>query len=172
MRDAYGRDNFGQGCLLARRLVQAGARFVEVTLGGWDMHQDLYDRLADVGGKLDTAMSSLLRDLHAKGLLQDTLVVLTTEFGRKPDLNVNVGRDHHPGVFCSLLAGAGIKTGQVYGSSDSTGHGVDEGYASVSDFNRTIAAAAGLPTDKEIVAPNGRPFKIGGDGEVIQELLA
>lgn len=172
IQEAYGKNKFGQGCLLARRLVEGGARFVEVSLGGWDMHQELYTRLDDLGGQLDTALSSLLRDLHAKGLLDETLVVLTTEFGRKPNLNANAGRDHHPGAFCSLLAGAGIKTGQVYGASDETGHSVDESHATVADFNKTIAAAAGLPLDEEIIAPNGRPFKIGGDGEPITDLLA
>lgn len=172
VRQAYGKNSFGQGCLLARRLVQSGARFIEVTLGGWDMHNDLYNRLNDNATKLDTAMSTLLRDLHSKGLLDETLVVLTTEFGRKPVMNQNVGRDHHPGAFCSLLAGAGIQTGGVYGASDKTGHSVDESHMSVADFNKTIAAAAGLPYDKEFFAPNGRPFKIGGDGEVVDELLA
>lgn len=172
IREAYGDNTLGQGCLLARRLVQAGARFVEVTYGGWDMHQDLYSRLDERAGHLDTAMGSLLRDLHANGLLDETLVVLTTEFGRKPNVNVNGGRDHHPGVFSSLLAGAGIKGGQVYGSSDKRGHGVHDGQVSVSDFNKTIAAAAGLPLEEEFYAPNGRPFKIGGDGEAIDDLLA
>lgn len=172
VKEAYGKNKFGQGCLLARRLVEGGARFVEVSLGGWDMHNDLYERLDELSGHLDTALSSLLRDLNAKGLLEETLVVLTTEFGRKPDINVNGGRDHHPGAFCSLLAGAGIKTGQVYGASDKTGHSVDENPVTVSEFNKTIAAAAGLPLEKEIIAPNGRPFKIGGDDSPIDELLA
>ncbi len=173
VRDAYGRNKLGQGCLLARRLVQAGARFVEVSDGGWDMHQDLYGRLDEKAGMLDTALSSLLRDLHSKGLLDETLVVLTTEFGRKPGVNQNAGRDHHPGAFSSLLAGAGIQAGQVYGASDEKGHSVIKDSVTVSDFNKTIAAAAGLPYAEEFFAPNGRPFKIGGaDGEPIQALLA
>ncbi|MEM9589269.1 MAG: DUF1501 domain-containing protein [Planctomycetota bacterium] len=172
VREAYGDNTFGQGCLLARRLVQAGARFVEVSYGGWDMHQDLYERLNERSANVDSGLSSLLRDLHAKGLLDETLVVLTTEFGRKPKINANAGRDHHPGVFSSLLAGAGIKGGQVYGESDKTGHSVDDGYCTVSSFNKTIAAAAGLPIDDEFFAPNGRPFKIGGDDDPIDELLA
>ncbi len=172
VREAYGKDSFGQGCLLARRLCQVGARFVEVNLGGWDMHQDLYTRLDEQAAIVDSAVSSLLRDLHAKGLLSETLVVLTTEFGRKPSINANVGRDHHPGAFSSLLAGAGIAVGQVYGSSDKIGHSVDKDGVSPSDFNRTIAAAAGLPLDQEFFAPNGRPFKIGGDGDPVAKLLA
>ncbi|MCO8120228.1 DUF1501 domain-containing protein [Stieleria sp. TO1_6] len=172
VREAYGNNSLGQGCLLARRLVQGGARFVEVTYGGWDMHQDLYGRLDERASQLDTALGILLKDLHRSGLLDETLVVLTTEFGRKPALNVNAGRDHHPGAFCSLLMGAGIKGGQVYGASDKTGFSVAKDHVSVSDFNKTIAAAAGLPLNKEQIAPNGRPFKIGGDGDPIQALLA
>lgn len=172
IQEAYGNNPLGQGCLLARRLVQAGARFVEVNYGGWDMHQDLYTSLTEKAAILDTALGNLLRDLHSKGLLEETLVVLTTEFGRKPKLNVNAGRDHHPGAFCSLLAGAGIRGGQVYGASDSKGFSVAKDHVSVSDFNRTIAAAAGLPLDAERFAPNGRPFKIGGDGDPVKALLA
>ncbi|MEM1067669.1 MAG: DUF1501 domain-containing protein [Planctomycetota bacterium] len=172
VRDAYGDNSLGQGCLLARRLVQSGARFVEVSYGGWDMHQELYSSLNERAEHLDTALGSLLRDLNSKGLLDETLVVLTTEFGRKPNINANAGRDHHPGAFCSLLMGAGIRGGQVYGASDEKGFLVDEDHVSVADFNKTIAAAAGLPTEKEQFAPNGRPFKIGGNGEAIQALLA
>ena len=172
VRDAYGNNQLGQGCLLARRLVEGGARFVEVNYGGWDMHQDLYSRLDERAKHLDDALGALLRDLHAKGLLSETLVVLTTEFGRKPNLNANAGRDHHPGAFCSLLAGAGVRGGQVYGASDKRGHSVASDRVSVSDFNTTIAAAAGLPTEQEFFSPNGRPFKIGGGGRVIQELLS
>ena len=172
VQETYGKNKLGQGCLLARRLVQAGARFIEVSYGGWDMHQEIYDRLNTNATNLDNALSSLLRDLHAKGLLDETLVVLTTEFGRKPKMNVNAGRDHHPGAFSSLLAGAGIKGGQAYGESDSQGFSVAKDHVSVSDFNRTIAAAAGLPLDEEKFAPNGRPFKIGGDGDPVEALLA
>lgn len=172
VRDAYGNNTLGQGCLLARRLVQSGARFVEVSYGGWDMHQDIYNRLDERAGHLDNALGILLKDLHRLGLLDETLIVLTTEFGRKPSINANAGRDHHPGVFCSLLMGAGIRGGQVYGASDDHGVYPSEDQVSVSEFNKTIAAAAGLPLQKEQFAPNGRPFKIGGDGDPIEALLA
>ncbi|TWT97514.1 DUF1501 domain-containing protein [Neorhodopirellula pilleata] len=172
VKEQYGDNSFGQGCLLARRLVQAGARFVEVNDGGWDMHQEIYDRLDSKASNVDTAVSALMRDLHAKGLLGETLIVLTTEFGRKPKLNANAGRDHHPGAFSSLLAGAGIKGGQVYGASDKHGHSVETDGCSVSAFNKTIAAAAGLPLEEDFFAPNGRPFKIGGTADPITELLA
>ncbi len=172
IREAYGNNQLGQACLLARRLVQSGARFVEINYGGWDMHQDLYTRLDEKASHLDTALGNLMRDLHSKGLLDETLIVLTTEFGRKPALNVNGGRDHHPGAFSSLLIGAGIQGGQVYGASDKHGFSVEKDSVSVAEFNTTIAAAAGLPFDEERYAPNGRPFKIGGGSEPIAALLA
>lgn len=172
IRDAYGNNTLGQGCLLARRLVQSGARYVEVSYGGWDMHQDIYTSLNTRAGQLDTALGILLKDLHRTGLLSETLVVLTTEFGRKPTINANGGRDHHPGAFCSLLMGAGIKGGQVYGESDSRGFSVEKDGVSVSEFNKTIAAAAGLPLEKELFSPSGRPFKIGGNGDPVKALLA
>lgn len=172
IRDAYGNHQLGQACLLARRLVQSGARFVEVDYGGWDMHQDLYSRLNEKAGQLDNALGNLMRDLHANGLLDETLIVLTTEFGRKPNVNVNAGRDHHPGAFCSLLIGAGVRGGQVYGASDKRGFSVEKDHVSIAEFNTTIAAAAGLPFDEERYAPNGRPFKIGGGSEPVQALLA
>lgn len=170
--EAYGKNALGQGCLLARRLVEQGVGFVEISSGGWDMHQDLYESLEKKGAELDMALSSLLRDLNSKGLLDETLVVLATEFGRTPKINVNAGRDHHPGAFSGLLAGAGIRGGQVYGASDAKGHSVDSDHVSVGAFNATIAAAAGLPTDQDFFAPNGRPFKIGGGAKPVAALLA
>jgi hypothetical protein len=172
VRDAYGNNQLGQACLLARRLVQSGARFIEVNYGGWDMHQDIYGRLDSKASELDNALGNLMRDLHANGLLSETLIVLTTEFGRKPNINVNGGRDHHPGAFSSLLIGAGIQGGQVYGASDKKGFSVEKDHVSIAEFNTTIAAAAGLPYTEERFAPNGRPFKIGGGSEPIASLLA
>ncbi|MCE9630753.1 MAG: DUF1501 domain-containing protein [Planctomycetia bacterium] len=171
-RERYGRSRLGQGCLLARRLVESGVRYVEVEMNGWDMHRDLWEELPEKVGELDTAMASLLGDLEARGLLRSTLVVLATEFGRSPKINENAGRDHHPAVFSCVLAGAGVKPGVVYGASDARGHSPDRDAVSVADFNATIAAACGLPWEKEFVAPNGRPFKIGHDGKPITAVLA
>jgi hypothetical protein len=171
MREAYGANRFGQGCLLARRLVQAGVRFVEVELGPWDMHQQIFTELPERAATLDRAMSQLLNDLKEQGLLKTTMIVLATEFGRTPKINENAGRDHHPGVFSCVLAGAGIRGGQVYGSSDQDGRSVEDDRVTIADFNSTIAHAAGIDTKKEYFAPNGRPFKIGGGGDVISKLL-
>ncbi len=171
-KDAYGTYRFGQGCLLARRLIQGGVRFVEVEFGSWDMHQQIFTEIPERAGQLDQSMSMLLKDLKELGLLKSTMVVLATEFGRTPTINENAGRDHHPGVFSCVLAGAGIRGGQVYGSSDKDGRSVEDDGVSISDFNTTIAKAAGIDTDKEYFAPNGRPFKIGGGGDAIEKLLA
>jgi hypothetical protein len=173
-RDRYGRDSFGQGCMLARRLVENDVQCVEVTLGGWDMHNTLWGEsaLPERAGMMDRAVGTLLNDLEQRGLLADTLVVLATEFGRSPQVNYNAGRDHHPAVFSSLLAGAGIRCGQVYGKSDAKGHSVDENGVSAADFNATIAAALGLPLDQEVHSPTGRPFKVAGDGKPIAALLS
>jgi len=172
-RDRYGRDPFGQGCLLARRLIESNVRCVEVSCGGWDMHNSIYGpgALPDRGGVLDRGLGNLLKDLAASGLLDETLVVLATEFGRSPELNYNAGRDHHPAAFSVAMAGGGIRGGQFYGSSDAAGHSVDQDAVSPADFNATIATALGLPLDQEIISPTGRPFKVAHDGKPIEKLF-
>ncbi len=172
VRDRYGDSKIGLGCLLARRLVESGVRCVEVEFGSWDMHRDVFDEMDEKGPQLDRAMAALLEDLEQRGLLASTLVVLATEFGRTPRINENAGRDHHPGVFSCVLAGAGVQGGAVYGQSDERGFRPDKDPVSVADFNTTIAAACGLPYEKEFHAPNGRPFKIGGGGKPISAVLA
>lgn len=172
-RDRYGRDTFGQGCLLARRLIENNVRCVEVTFGGWDMHNSIYNpgTLPARCGMLDRGMGNLLRDLSERGLLDETLVVLTTEFGRSPVINYNAGRDHHPAVFSAALAGGGIKGGQLYGTSDKEGHNVDDKGVTPADFNATIATALGLPLETEVHSPTGRPFKVAHDGTAVNALL-
>lgn len=172
IRASYGRSRLGQGCLLARRLVESGVRFVEVEMGGWDMHRDLWDELPDKVGELDAAMAALLEDLEARGLLASTLVVLATEFGRSPRINENAGRDHHPAVFSGVLAGAGVRAGVVHGASDAGGRLPDRDAVGVADFNATVAAACGMPWEKEVFAPNGRPFKVANQGRPIAAVLA
>ena len=172
-RDRYGRDPFGQGCLLARRLIENNVRCVEVTCGGWDMHSNIFNgaTMPARGAIMDKAMGNLLKDLAERGLLKETLVVLTTEFGRSPKINYNAGRDHHPAVFSAVLAGGGIKGGQFYGSSDEEGHGVDKDGVTPADFNATIATALGLPLEEIVHSPSGRPFKVAHDGAPIMKLL-
>lgn len=171
VRARYGDTKFGKGCLLARRLVEHGVRFVEVTHGGWDTHNDNHELVNNLSNPLDQSVSALLDDLHYRGLLDETLVVIGTEFGRSPKINVNSGRDHHPKVFSCVLAGGGIKGGQVYGASDESGNAVAESPVTVPDFNATIAYSLGLPTDKVVYSPSGRPFQVAHKGQAIKGLF-
>jgi len=172
MRDAYGRNNFGQGCLLARRLIEHDVRFVEVTLGGWDNHSNIFNGIGGRAGQLDQAMGTLFTDLEQRGLLQETMVVLTTEFGRTPRINQNAGRDHYPKVFSCVLGGAGISGGQTYGESGAGGDEPGDTRVGVPDFNATIAAALGLPIEQRVFSPSGRPFQVAHKGRPIAQLLA
>jgi hypothetical protein len=172
-RDRYGRNQFGQGCLLARRMIENNVRCVEVSFGGWDHHRDIYsgDILPARTRVMDRAVSHLLTDLSARGLLDETLVVLATEFGRSPVMNQNAGRDHHPSAYSVCLAGGGVSGGRYYGKSDAAGHGVEEDGVLPADLNATIATALGLPLDQEIVSPTGRPFKVAHDGQPLLKIL-
>ncbi len=174
VRDRYGRDSFGQGCLLAKRLIESNVRCVEVNCGGWDMHSSIYDNntLPARTAIIDRAVGNLMKDLKEAGLLDETLIVLTTEFGRSPEINYNFGRDHHPAAFSSVLAGAGIKGGQFYGKSDASGHSVDSDGVSPADLNATIASALGLPLEEIVTSPTGRPFKVAHDGKPVKSILA
>jgi hypothetical protein len=171
-RDAYGRNKFGQGCMLARRLVERGVRFVEVASGGWDMHNDIDDAMDEHGTELDTGLAALLADLAKRDLLKSTLVVLCSEFGRGPKINSRNGRDHHPKVFSTLLAGGPIKGGTIYGSSDKSGSTVADKQSSIQDFHSTIGHALGMNVDEIVMSPSNRPFTVGDKGKVIAEVLA
>ncbi len=171
MHELYGADPLGQGCLLARRLVEHGVRFVEVTLGGWDTHNDNFVRVPEQCAKLDQALAALLGDLDKRGLLKETLVVLTTEFGRTPKINQNEGRDHYPKAFSSILAGGGIRGGQIYGKTNKGGHEVEENKLTPPDFNATIGYALGLPLDQVIYSPSKRPFTVADKGQPVTQLF-
>ena len=173
LRQMYGQNNFGQGCLLARRLVESGVRYIEVNLGGWDMHNDVFGAMENRGSTLDDGLSTLLHDLERRGMLHDTLVVLATEFGRTPVIREGrVGRDHHPTAFSAMLAGGGVKEGYVYGKSDKGAHYVEENGVGMDDLNATIARTMGLDTRETIYSPEGRPFKIANSGKIIRDILA
>jgi uncharacterized protein (DUF1501 family) len=172
-RARYGDTNFGQGCLLARRLVEHNVRFVEVSgPGSWDTHIDNFDAVQSLAATLDQGLSALLEDLSDRGLLERTVVVLATEFGRTPQINVNNGRDHYPKAFSGLIAGGPIKGGQAYGQTNETGGDVAENPVSIPDFNATIAKAVGLDVDKVLHSPSGRPFQVAHDGKPIETLLS
>jgi len=172
VKESYGKNKIGQGCLLARRLVEKGVRFVEIEHGGWDNHNNIYDSFSSRAGQLDTAIATLIDDLKQRGPLSKTMIVLSTEFGRTPRINANAGRDHHPGCFSAMLAGAGVKGGHVVGSTDEIGKAVEEGHCYPQDLNATIAYGCGLPIKKEILAPNGRPFHIAHEGTPLETVFA
>ncbi|TLD69984.1 DUF1501 domain-containing protein [Phragmitibacter flavus] len=170
-RQLYG-NGFGQGCLLARRLVQAGVRFIEVRSGGWDMHNYIDEGMERTGTGMDNAFAALLSDLDRLGMLDSTMVVLGSEFGRTPNINENSGRDHYPKVFSTVFAGGGVKRGFVYGSSDKDGKEVADKQVTVQDFIATIGAAMGLPVAEVVMSPSGRPFTVGDRGKVAAEIFA
>jgi uncharacterized protein (DUF1501 family) len=146
---------------------------VEVVSGGWDDHNNIYDedKLPARVPQLDRALAALIKDLKSKGLFDETLIVLATEFGRTPRISDRAGRDHHPAAFSCALAGGGIKGGQVCGKTDDEGATVDEDGAMPADLNATVAHAMGIDLDAEIHSPSGRPFKVAHDGEPVVKLF-
>lgn len=170
----YGPGRFAQGCLLARRLVEHGVRFVEVQLGGWDTHYDNFTAVEGRCSEFDQAYAALITDLEKRGKLQETLVVVATEFGRTPEIKSEhkEGRDHHPSAYTCLLAGGGIKGGYKHGETDATGNRVRKDPVTVQDFNATIAKAMGLPHDLVIMSPSKRPFKIADKGTPVDDVFA
>jgi hypothetical protein len=171
LREKYGRERFGQGCLLARRLVEHGVRHVEVSFGSWDTHNANFTRVPELCDELDAALSTLLQDLESRGMLNETLVVLATEFGRTPEINVNDGRDHHPTGFSCVLAGGGIRGGQVYGATDEKGDKAMDKPVTIPDFNATIGYALGLPLDQVLYSPTKRPFTVADKGKPLAQLF-
>jgi hypothetical protein len=171
MHDAYGRTKFGAGCLLARRLVEAGVTFVEVNQEGWDTHDNNFERTKTNNGNIDQPMAQLITDLKQRGMLQKTLVIWMGEFGRTPRINARAGRDHYPRAFNVALAGGGIRGGQVIGETDAGGEDVTKRPVGVSDLFRTIYTTLGINADHENMSRIGRPIKIVDGGQVIHELL-
>ena len=179
-RARYGRHTLGQSCLMARRLVEAGAKFVTVTDRGWDTHEQLFTRLKEgfTGGsvgkipKLDTSYAALISDLADRGMLDTTMVILMGEFGRTPKLNPRGGRDHWPRAFSVALAGGGIKGGQVVGKSDAHGERPADRPVTPADLARTIYSQIGIDPDQELHTADGRPVQINRDGTVVDELIS
>jgi hypothetical protein len=181
VRDAYGRTAFGQGCLLARRLVERGVPFVEVTLSsaegamaaGWDTHQQNFDAVKRLSGVLDPAWSALMDDLRSRGMLDSTLIVWMGEFGRTPKINPQAGRDHFPAAWTTVLAGGGIKGGQVIGSSGPDGMQAKDRPVSVPDFLATVCKALGVDPMGQNDSGIGRPIRIvDPKAKAITEVLA
>ncbi|NNJ70219.1 MAG: DUF1501 domain-containing protein, partial [Kiritimatiellales bacterium] len=169
VRARYGKGSkFGQGCLLARRLIEHGVRCVEVTKGGWDSHNEMPEEKAR---DLDKALAALMQDLSDRGLLESTIVVVTTEFGRNPELKEeSLGRDHWAKAFSTMIGGGGIKTGQIIGATD-RGHEVTRDKVLIPDLHATIGTAMGMPIKKVVMSDSGRPFNVGYKGMPVSALL-
>jgi hypothetical protein len=174
-RAAYGTGRFAEGCLLARRLVEAGVTFVEVNLGGWDTHQNNFARVRQLSGQVDPAMSQLVIDLRERGLLDSTLVIWMGEFGRTPRINqrgAQPGRDHYPRAWSTVLVGGGIRGGQVIGATDAEGATVTDRPVSAIDFMATVCRVLGIDYTKMNQTPIGRPVRIADRGATpIQQLI-
>jgi len=162
-RSAYGGGRFGDGCLMARRLVEVGIPFVEVNLGGWDTHQDNFDRVKNLSGQVDKSLSALVTDLKDRGMLDSTLVIWMGEFGRTPHINARgakPGRDHYPKAWSLMMLGGGVKGGTVHGRTDAQGAAVEEGKTSAQDFLATVCELMGIDYTKENETPTRRPIRI------------
>jgi hypothetical protein len=180
LRDSYGRNLFGQGCLLARRLVERGVPFVEVTLGGvnggafgWDSHTNNFEQVKALSGVLDAGWSTLMTDLKERGLLDSTLIVWMGEFGRTPRINPSNGRDHFPAAWSTVLAGGGVKGGGAVGKTSRDGSAVEERAVTVQDFLATICEALGIDPMKQNQSNVGRPIRIvDKSANPIKEIVA
>ena len=170
-RDEYGRNEFGQSCLLARRLVERGVKFVTVNFGGWDHHAKIWNNLEKKLPIFDQGFSAFITDMHARGLLKDTLVVCMGEFGRTPKINKDVGRDHWGRAGSMIFAGAGVSAGKVVGASDKTGAYVTDRPVRPADVAYTVYSALGINPRKQIYTPEGRPLEILNEGAIVEELF-
>jgi hypothetical protein len=172
VRDAYGRNSFGSGCLMARKLVEQGVTFVEVALGGWDTHTKNFETLSEkLLPELDKGMGALVADLARRGLLKDTLVIWMGEFGRTPRINQNAGRDHWPRGWSVVMGGAGLKGGTAVGATDKDGVEITDRPVGVMDVIATMTRAMGIDPATSYTTPRGRPMKVVDGGQPIAELI-
>jgi uncharacterized protein (DUF1501 family) len=173
VQDRYGTDGFGRGCLMARRLVEAGVPFVEVDYGGWDNHQNIHTTLKDTKlPVIDKGMSALVEDLDQRGLLQDTAIIWMGEFSRTPRINGNAGRDHWARSWSVVVGGAGMKGGIAVGNTNSDGTSVETEPYTSQDVMASVCKALGISLETTFTSKNGRPMKIANSGKVIKELFA
>ena len=172
LREQYGMTSLGQCCLLGRRLVEAGCRFVSIENGHWDTHRKNTMSLRDLlVPSLDQALAALVADLDQRGLLDSTLVVVTTEFGRTPRINTMAGRDHWPQAFSIVMAGAGLKTGQAIGATDKIGATVTDRPTTPADMAATVLSVLGIDPDTILHTPQGRPIQLVSGGRPVHELI-
>ena len=172
MKAAYGENQAGQRLLMARRLVEAGCRLVTLTYGGWDMHNGINAAMKRTMPPLDQALSQLILDLEQRGLLDTTLIMVSSEFGRTPKVNKDAGRDHYPKVFSVMLAGGGIKGGTIYGASNATASEPEFDPVGPADLATTMYHQLGIVADKELMAPGDRPIEIVDGGKVLKDIVA
>ncbi len=172
VQEAYGKNSFGQGCLMARRLIEMGVTFVEVSLGGWDNHNDIFNTLKRGNlPKLDQGLGSLMTDLEQRGLIDNTVVAWMGDFGRTPRINQNGGRDHWPRSWSVVMGGGGMKGGQLIGATDKDGIEIVDHEVGVMDLIGTMAQAMGIDVATQYTTPNGRPIKVVDGGKPIAELF-
>ncbi|RLT10017.1 MAG: DUF1501 domain-containing protein [Planctomycetota bacterium] len=171
-KSKYGNNEAGMRFLLARRLIEAGVRFTTVSFGGWDHHAGIENAMRRQAPTLDQALAGLISDLDERGMLDSTLVLVTSEFGRTPKINATAGRDHFPRVYSVAMAGGGLQRGLVYGSSNSTASEPEENPVRIEDVLTTVYQQIGINADKELMAPGARPIEIIDGGEVIKELVS
>ncbi|MFM9148109.1 MAG: DUF1501 domain-containing protein, partial [Verrucomicrobiota bacterium] len=172
LRDEYGRNTAGQRLILARRLVEAGVRMVSVTYGSWDHHSNVRGGFDSNAPAFDQAFARLITDLHDRGMLKRTLVMVSSEFGRTPKINGTNGRDHWPRVFSVAMAGGGMKEGYVHGASDALGGEPDRDAVGPEDLAKTLYRCLGINAEKRIMADGGRPIDIVNGGRVMNDWLA
>lgn len=172
MKDAYGRTAMGQRLLLARRLVEAGARFVTVVDGGYDMHVNVKAGMQSTGAQMDQGVAALVSDLASRGLLEKTLVVLSTEFGRTVRINKDAGRDHWPKAFSVVMAGGGLKGGAIHGATDAYGSEPSKDPVGPADISATIFNQLGIDIHKKLMSDGNRPIDLVRDGNVIAPIVA
>ena len=171
-RDAYQRNTFGQSCLLARRLVEAGVNFVTVSNGGWDNHNNIFSSLPGKLNAFDRTMATLVGDLSDRGLLETTLVLAMGEFGRTPVINRDSGRDHHSRVFSIMLAGGGVQGGQVIGASDPLGMEPARTPVRPEDLSATLYRCLGIDYNQHLESPDGVRIVLSRGGKPIRGVLA
>lgn len=171
LRDEYGRNTAGQRFIMARRLIEGGVRFVSVHYAGWDFHGQITRGTREYLPGFDQAFTRLIRDLEERGLLETTLVVVSSEFGRTPKINGTGGRDHWPKVFSVVMAGGGVKKGLIYGKSDATSSEPAEDAIGVEDLAHTVYTCLGIDADKKLMSPGNRPIDIVREGKTRKDLL-
>ncbi len=171
MREAYGKTQFGNGCLLARRLIESGVTFIEIDVGGWDTHADNFPKTKELAGQIDKPFAQLIADLKDRGMFDSTVIMWMGEFGRTPTINPRGGRDHFPRAFNAVVAGGGLRGGQVIGETDKSGSEVTSNPVTVHDLFQTVCKSLKIDPAKENMSPIGRPIKVVDGGKPVKELV-